>query len=399
MTKLSIEDLPLEDKKILMRVDFNVPIQDDGSIADDSRIKAAIPSIKYLLERGGTIILMSHLGKPKGKIETKMSLAPCAKRLSELLKKPVLMASDCIGNDVKEMVKNLKKNDIILLENLRFHKAEEKPEEDESFAEQLSQLGDLYVNDAFGTAHRKHSSTYTITKYFPNKSAAGFLIKKEIEFLGLAISDPKRPFYAILGGAKVSSKMGVLINLLNKVDGIFIGGGMAYTFLKVMGINIGNSLFEETQVENVKKILKKAEEKNILIHLPVDFVTADKFSNEANSKIVARKDGIPDGWEGLDMGPETISEWKEALSTAQTVFWNGPLGVFEFSNFANGTNQIALDLAEADCITIVGGGDSLSAINKLNLKNKFSHLSTGGGASLEYIEYGSLPAIEALSDK
>jgi phosphoglycerate kinase len=399
MPKLSIEDLPLKDKTVLMRVDFNVPLNEKGEITDDTRIKACLPSIQYILDNGAKLILMSHLGRPKGKVSDKLSLTPCAIRLSKLLDHPVKMAKDSIGDATIKTAKSLQKGEILLLENLRFYEAEEKPEKDPTFAKTLAQLGDVFINDAFGTAHRKHASTYEITKYFPNKSAAGFLLKKEIEFLGDLISNPKRPFFAIIGGAKISSKLGVIKNLLSKVDGIFITGGMAYTFFKAQGINIGDSICEDNQLDNVKDIVKTAEEKNIPLYLPEDIVIADKFSNDANIKIVPSNEDIPEGWQGMDTGPKTIEKWKGYLKKAASIFWNGPFGVFEYPNFAKGTNDIAQFLSSTDAITIIGGGDSLAAINALNIGDKFSHLSTGGGASLEYIEYGKLPGIEALGDK
>ncbi|MBI5346963.1 MAG: phosphoglycerate kinase [Chlamydiae bacterium] len=399
MPKLSIKDLILKDKKVLMRVDFNVPLNEDGSIADDTRIKAAIPSIQYVLNQGGALILMSHMGKPKNK-DPKLSLAPCAKRLSELLKIPVLLAPDCIGPKVEKMAQDLNPRQILMLENLRYYEAEEKPEKDPSFAEKLSKLADLYVNDAFGTAHRKHSSTATIAKYFPNKAAFGFLMEKEINFLGMAIQNPKKPFYAIIGGAKISSKIGVITNLIDKVDALFIGGGMTYTFLKAKGLTIGESIFEEDKISDAKEIMKKCLDKKVKLFLAEDIVIADQYSNEAKTKIISTKENIPDHFQGMDIGPLTIKNWSAALKQAKTVFWNGPLGVFEFPNFSKGTNEIAKTLADlTEAITIVGGGDSLAAINNLKIGNKFSHLSTGGGASLEYIEFGHLPGIDALSNK
>ena len=399
MNKLSIKDIPLSGKKILMRVDFNVPLKEDGTIADDSRIVASLESIKYVLNQNASLILMSHLGRPKGKKDPKLSLAPCAKRLSELLKKPVTMAPDCIGDEVEKLVKDLKLKEVLLLENLRFHEGEKHPDKDPSFAQSLAKLGDIYINDAFGTAHRKHSSTYTITKYFPKKALAGLLLEKEISYLGNYLKKPKNPFFAIIGGKKISTKTGVIINLIDKVDELFIGGGMAYTFFKAQGKNIGNSIFEEDQIDTVKKILNKCLEKNVSLNLPLDVKIADKFSNDANIKTISTNDDIPKNWQGMDIGPKTISIWKEKFKSAATIFWNGPMGVFEMPNFFDGTKQIAYALASSSAIAIIGGGDSVSAINSLNLKDKFTHLSTGGGASLEYIEYGTLPGIEALSDK
>jgi len=399
MDKLSLSDLPLDGKKVIMRVDFNVPLNKDGSIADDARIRSALPSIQYVLQHNAALILMSHLGRPKGKEDPKLSLGVCAKRLSELLQQTVDFVKDSIGPKVEEKAKALKPGQVLMLENLRFHDAEEHPDKDLSFAKNLAKLADFYVNDAFGTAHRKHASTYTIAKYFSGKAATGFLIQKEIEFLGKAINNPKRPFYAILGGAKVSTKLKVINNLLELVDALFIGGAMAFTFFKAQNIAVGKSLVEDDQIENVKKMLQKAKKLNKPLYLPLDIVIADQFSTESNQKTIDIKEGIEKGWQGMDCGPKTIEEWKQKLSDAQTIFWNGPLGVFEMPCFAKGTEAIARIIACLPATTIVGGGDSLSAINHLQLQNQFTHLSTGGGASLEYIEQKSLPGIEALSDK
>ncbi|NGX62945.1 MAG: Bifunctional PGK/TIM [Candidatus Anoxychlamydiales bacterium] len=399
MQKLSITDLDLKGKKVLMRVDFNVPLTDDDKIADDTRIKAALQSIKYVLDKGASLILMSHLGRPKGKIDPKLSLKIVAKRLSELIGKDVQMAPDSIGSEVENLAKNLKTGEILLLENLRFHEAETKPETDPNFAKSLASLGDVYINDAFGTAHRKHSSTYTITKYFENKAAMGFLLKKEIDFLGKAVKNPKRPFFAIIGGKKISTKIGVINSLIDKVDAIFIGGAMTYTFLKALNLSVGNSIFEEELVSEAQKIMQKCDEKKVKLYLPLDILIANEFKNEAKTQIINTDENIPDNWEGVDIGPKTIKDWQEHLKDAKTVLWNGPLGVFEFENFAKGTNEIAKIISKIDCVSIIGGGDSIAAINKLGIADKFSHLSTGGGASLEYIEFGTLPGIEALSDK
>ncbi len=399
MTKMSVKDIDLKNKKVIMRVDFNVPLKEDGTIADDMRIQAATETIRYILENGGALILMSHLGRPKGKKDPSLSLKPCAERLSQILNKKVKMAPDCIGEEVESMAKNLKPKEVLLLENLRFYEAETKPETDPSFAEKLSKLAEIYVNDAFGTAHRKHSSTYTITQFFPHKAVAGFLLEKELSFLGTCLQNPKRPFYAIIGGKKISTKMGVIKSLIDKVDALFIGGGMSYSFFKVKGISIGKSIFEEDQLENVKEIIKKCEAKDVKLFLPKDIVIADNFSNDANKKIIMTTDNIDDSWEGMDIGPQTIEEWSLQLKDANTIFWNGPLGVNEFLNFIKGTQAIAQALSRLPATTIVGGGDSIAAIRSLNLDNKFSHLSTGGGASLEFIEHGHLPGIDALSDK
>lgn len=398
MKKLTLNALSLKGKKALVRVDFNVPLNKEGAIADDTRIKASLPTIHYILKEGGSVILMSHLGRPDGQKNPKYSLEVCAKQLSSLLKKPVLFAPDCIGPTAKKMAKDLKPGQILLLENLRFHAAEEKPEQDPSFAENLAELGDVYVNDAFGTAHRAHSSTAMITKYFPNTSAAGLLLQKEIEFLGSAFAHPEHPFYAIIGGAKISTKMGVLLSLLSKVDALFIGGGMSYTFLKAQGISIGDSIHEDDLLNDANLFLETAAQKKVTIYLPVDLVIANRFENEATSKIINTAEGIPPGWQGMDIGPVTSAKWGKAIQDGAMVFWNGPLGVFEFPRFAKGTHEIAKAMAQLNSCTIVGGGDSVAAINQLNLLDAFTHVSTGGGASLEYIEFGHLPGIDALTN-
>jgi len=397
MSRLLLSEVPLAEKKVLMRVDFNVPLSNSQTILDDTRIRSSLASIEYVLNQGGSVILMSHLGRPKGKKDPKLSLRPCAKRLSELLQKPVQFAEDCIGPEVENLASNLNPGDVLLLENLRFHKAEEDPSSDPTFAQKLAKLGDLYVNEAFATAHRKHASVYSITRFFPNNSCAGFLMDKEIAFLGNVISQPKRPFYAIIGGSKISSKIGVLKQLTDHIDGIFIGGGMAFTFLKAQGISIGNSICEEEHVPLAKEIIELCQKKAIQLRLPVDLVLGDKFAEDANVKTINTKEGIPDGWLGMDIGPKTIEEWRGFLQNSVTVFWNGPLGVFEFSAFTNGTFEIAKILAGLNATTIVGGGDSVSAINSLGLGSRFTHISTGGGAALEYIEFGSLPGVDALS--
>lgn len=393
---MKMTGLPVSGKKVLVRVDFNVPLNKEGEITDDTRIRAALPTIRYLLDNGAAVILMSHLGRPKGEFNSDLSLFPCAVRLKELLGQNVEFAKDCIGRNVEKKVAALESGEVLLLENLRFYEAEEKPEKDPTFAQKLASLGDFYVNDAFGTAHRAHSSTATIAQYFHGKAAPGFLLEKEIAFLGENFEKPKHPLYAIIGGAKVSSKLGILTSLLNKVDALFIGGGMAYTFLKAQGIAVGDSLCEDELIPKAKDFLQVAEEKKIPIFLPVDLVIADSFSTDANHKIIEIHQGIEKGWEGMDIGPVTRTQWSNTLKHAKMVFWNGPLGVFEFPDFAAGTNAIAKTLSELDAITIIGGGDSVSAINKLGIADKFSHISTGGGASLEYIEYGHLPGIDAL---
>jgi phosphoglycerate kinase len=386
MNKMTLRDLSLAGKRVLMRVDFNVPME-KGKITDDSRIKAALPSIKYILDHGASLILMTHLGRPKG-VDKALSLAPCAKRLSELLGKPVPLAPDCVGPEVEKMAP--KPGGILLLENLRFHEGEEEPDKNPDFVKQLAKLGDCYVNDAFGTAHRAHASTAVIAKYFSGKSAMGLLVEKEIEQLSPLLHNPKRPFYAIMGGAKISGKMGIIRKLLDRVDGIFIGGAMSFTFMKAQGLPIGVS-----KAEDVAIVKGLPQEK---LHLPLDLVIADAFSNDAKRKTVLWKEGIPDGWQGMDIGPQTINAWAKQLGTAATVFWNGPLGVFEMAHFASGTRMIAEALARSKAKTVVGGGDSVAAIEQMGLADKFSHLSTGGGASLEFLEFGHLPGIDALSD-
>jgi len=389
MAKLTLKDLPLKNARVLMRVDYNVPIS-EGKITDDSRIVASIASIEYVIKQGGSVILMSHLGRPKGK-DPKLSLKPCAKRLSELLKIDVQMAPDCIGTEVETLATNLKPGQVLLLENVRFYEAEEDPKKDPSFALNLSKLGSCFVNDAFGTAHRAHSSTAVIAQFFPKASAMGFLIEKELEQLNPLIQNPKKPFYAIIGGAKISSKIGVIKQLLKRVDGIFIGGGMAFTFLKAQGIEIGNSICEDP-----KTIEDLPQNK---LHLPIDLVISDAPSNDGKIEIIPSSQGIPKGWQGMDIGPQTVLAWSKLLTSGSTVFWNGPLGVFEMPHFAAGTKAIAEILAGSKAKTVIGGGDSVAAIHQMHLEDKFSHLSTGGGASLEFLEFGHLPGIDALTNK
>lgn len=394
MKKLGLKDLVLKGKRVLLRVDFNVPMGSGGLISDDSRIRAAIPTIQYILDHGASLVLMSHLGRPKRK-DPQLSLIPIAKRLSELLQMPVLMAPDCVGSVVEKMAHQLKAGQIIMLENLRFHEGEEEPEKEPEFVNSLARLGDVYVNDAFGTAHRAHASTALIAKSFPGKAAAGFLMEEEIAHLSPLLRNPPRPFYAIIGGAKISTKAGVIHHLLEFVDALYLGGGMAYTFLKAQGVEIGDSLFEESEVKAAKEIIAKAKR----IYLPLDLVIADAFSEKAKVRTISVKEGIPPHWQGMDIGPKTIKEWSESLQNAATVFWNGPLGVFEMSAFANGTRSIAQALSRSKAKVTIGGGDSVAAVQQMGLKDKFSHLSTGGGASLEFLEYGHLPGIDALSDR
>ncbi len=392
--KKTIKDVDLKGKRVLIRVDFNVPLDDKLNITDDIRIRAALPTIKYAIDNGAKVILMSHLGRPDGKVVDSMRLTPVAERLEKLLGRQVVKTDDCIGDAVKAAVDAMKPGDVVLLENLRFHAEEEK--NDLAFAKELASLGDLFVNDAFGTAHRAHASTEGVTKYLP--SVAGFLLEKEIQYLGSAVDDPRRPFVAILGGAKVKDKIKVIDNLLNKVDALLIGGGMAYTFLKAKGDSIGSSKLDKDGFETAKAALDKAAKKNVALVLPVDHVIADKFDANANSKIV---DGnIPDGWMALDIGPKTIKLFEDKLKGSKTVIWNGPLGVFEMDKFAKGTSDIAKFLAGLkDCSTIIGGGDTAAAMKKFKLENKMTHISTGGGASLEYLEGTGLPGIDALQDK
>lgn len=390
----SMKDLSLDSKKVLLRVDFNVPME-NGKITDNNRIKAAIPTIEYLLSRGCGIILMSHLGRPKG-FSKELSLKPIGVELCRLLNRTVKLAPDCIGAEVSEMAKHLKPGEILLLENLRFHEAEEKPEKDSSFAKQLAALGELYVNDAFGCAHRAHASITEVAKLHHKQSAPGFLMEKEIAFLEQALSHPKHPFLALIGGAKVSSKIGMLKALSSKVDVIAIGGGMAYTFLKAQGYSVGNSLVEEAYLNEAKDILALYKEKNIPLLLSCDFVIADKIEEDAKTHVVTLEEGIPEGFMGLDIGPETVRIFSQEIKKAKTILWNGPMGVFEKTPFAKGTEQIAENFAKADALTIAGGGETAAAILKTPFASQVSHISTGGGATLEYLEFGSLPGIEVL---
>lgn len=391
---LSIDDLDLRGKRVLIRVDFNVPIDADGHILDDTRIRASLPTIQKVIQSKGIAILISHLGRPKGKM-AEYSLKPCAKRLSELLHQDVLMAPDTIGEDVKALISSMKPGDVCLLENVRFYPAEEHPELDPSFAKKLAELGDIYINDAFGCAHRAHSSTTLIASSFPGKKAPGYLLEKELLFLGKTFLKPEHPFYAIIGGAKVSTKIAVLQSLLSKVDALFIGGAMAYTFFKAQGKTIGDSKFEEEMVPIAKALLDTCREKNIPLYLPVDTVVTTHFDNQSPFKTV--EGNIPDGYQGMDIGKKTIADWEKKLKGAKTIFWNGPVGVFEFSHFAKGTLSIAKTVASLkDVTTIAGGGETVAAIQQANLSELFSHISTGGGATLEYIEHGTLPGVDAL---
>lgn len=396
MSRLHLQDISLRGKKVLIRVDFNVPLDQQGRITDDTRIVSSLPTIRYVMDQGGYPLLMSHLGRPKGKEAPSLSLAPCARRLAEILGKPVVMASDCIGEKVQHQIEKLGKGEVLLLENLRFHPGEEKPEEHPEFVRELASLADVYVNDAFGTAHRKHASTYAIVPFFKGEAAPGFLLEKEIEFLGNVLSKPKRPFFAVIGGAKVSSKIGVLKSLVSKVDTLLLGGAMAYTFLKAKGVEIGNSKFEPDYLDTAKAILDVYEEAGVQLLLPEDHIVATDVNNEQSAKAVSNSDGIPKDYCGVDIGPRTIELFTDVLKHGKTIFWNGPMGVFEIKPFAAGTKAIASALAGLKATTIIGGGDSVAAIRSMNLVNKFTHLSTGGGASLEYIEFGKLPGIEVL---
>lgn len=393
MQKMTVRDINIKGKKVIIRVDFNVPLDESNHITDDRRIAAALPTIQYVLSNGATkVILMSHLGRPKGAgFEKEFSLQPVARRLQELLKEKVLLLNDCVGAAVKEAIAKSSER-VVLLENLRFHKAEEK--NDPAFARELASLADVYVNDAFGTAHRAHASTAGITAYLP--SVAGFLIEKELQYLGNAINDPKRPLVIILGGAKVSDKIELIKNLIPKANSILIGGGMAYTFLKAQGINIGNSKLEKDKVDMARDLMEQAKKAGVEFALTTDFVITQSFTSD-DCKI---SDVIPDGWESLDIGPKTIERYKTILSKAKTVVWNGPLGVFERDAYAKGTRAIADYLASLKDVTvIIGGGDSAAAVSKFGLEDKMTHISTGGGASLEFLEGKELPGIAALNDK
>lgn len=395
MNKKTVKDIDVNGKKVLVRCDFNVPLDSEtGKITDNRRIRAALSTIQYLLDHNAKVILCSHLGRPKGEFNQKYSLKPVAEELSRLLNRDVKLAKDVIGENAKELTSNMKTGDIVLLENVRFHKEEEQ--NDPEYSKALASMAEIYVNDAFGTAHRAHSSTTGVADYLP--AVSGFLIEKELEFLGGALENPKHPFVAILGGAKVSDKIGVIENLLDKVDTLIIGGGMAYTFYKAQGHHIGTSICEEDKLDLARSILEKAKQKGVELLLPVDNHVSSEYSNDGEEKIVNSTE-IPDGFMGLDIGPKTIEKFEAAVKDAKTVVWNGPLGVCEFDKFATGTKAVATMLSRIDATTIIGGGDSAAAIEKLGLADKMTHISTGGGASLEFLEGKTLPGIACLQDK
>jgi phosphoglycerate kinase len=393
--KLSIRDLELEGKKVLIRVDFNVPLH-DGKVDDDRRIVAALPTIRHALARGAAVILMSHLGRPKGEVRPEFSLAPVRERLERLVGVPVAFAEDCVGEAARQAARALAPGQLLLLENLRFHPGEEKPEREPGFAEALGELGDTYVNDAFGTAHRAHTSMVALARQFPRR-AAGFLLEKELEYFGRALDDPRRPFVALLGGAKVSDKMLLLRQLIERVDALLVGGAMAYTFLAAKGVEVGASRVEQDRLELAREILERAGGAGVELMLPVDHVCGREFE-ERTERRVTDGDAIPAGWMGLDIGPRTVESFADRIEHAGTVVWNGPMGVFEWEPFAAGTMALARACAASDAVTIVGGGDSASAAERSGEAARFDHISTGGGASLELLEGKSLPGVEALSD-
>ncbi|SHH01317.1 phosphoglycerate kinase [Tepidibacter thalassicus] len=396
LNKKTIEDIDVTGKRVLVRCDFNVPLK-DGVITDENRLIGALPTIKYLMEKGAKVILCSHLGKPKGEPKPELSLAPVAKRLSEMLNKEVVFAADdnVVGENAKSAVENMKDGDVVLLQNTRYRKEETKNEE--SFSKELASLADIFVNDAFGTAHRAHCSTVGVTNFIET-SVCGYLIQKELKFLGEAVENPERPFVAILGGAKVSDKINVINNLLEKVDTLIIGGGMAYTFLKAQGYEIGTSLLEEDKIEYSKEMIEKAKAKGVKLLLPIDHVIGEKFDKDT-TPVVTEDENIKDGFMGLDIGPKTAKMYADVVKEAKTVVWNGPMGVFEFENFAKGTLEVAKAMAESGATTVIGGGDSAAAVNQLGFGDKMTHISTGGGASLEFLEGKELPGIVALNDK
>ena len=394
MNKKTVRDIDIDGKKVLVRCDFNVPQDENGKITDNRRIVAALPTINYLLEHNAKVILCSHLGRPKGEVNPKYSLRPIAEELSRLLNREVKLANDVVGESARELTTSLREGEVVLLENVRFEPGEEK--NDEELSKAFASLAEVFVNDAFGTAHRAHSSTTGVASFLP--AVSGFLIEKELEFLGSSLENPVKPFAAILGGAKVSDKIGVIEKLLDKVDTLIIGGGMAFTFLKSKGCQIGKSICEDDKLDLAKELIEKANARGVKLVLPVDTHITTEYSNDYEDKFI-ESCNIPDGWEGLDIGPNTIKLFEEALQGAKTVVWNGPLGVCEFDKFKTGTYEIARVLANLDASTIIGGGDSAAAIEKMGLSDKMTHISTGGGASLEFLEGKKLPGIEALLDK
>ena len=392
--KKTVKDIDVKGKKVLVRCDFNVPQDENQNITDTRRIVSAIPTIKYLLDNGAKVILCSHLGRPKGEVKKEYSLAPVAKELENILKIPVKLADDIIGQTAKKLTKDMKEGPLLLLENIRFDAREEKNEPE--FAKQLASLAEIYVNDAFGTSHRAHASTAGVADYLP--AVSGFLIEKELTFLGNALDEPKRPFIAVLGGKKVSDKIDIVDSLIEKVDTLIIGGGMAYTFFKAQGYNVGDSICEEDKLDLALNLMEKAKKRNVKLMLPVDTKIGKEYNKDTESKTVKCTE-IPDGWEGFDIGEETIKLYTQELKKAKTILWNGPVGVFEFDQFAIGTNAIANTLAESDAVTVVGGGDCAAAIEKAGVADKLTHVSTGGGAALEFLEGKKLPGIECLQDK
>ncbi len=393
LNKLTIKDLDVKGKKVFCRVDFNVPMS-EGVVTDDTRIKAALPTIQYLVEKGAKVILSSHLGRPKGEVVEELRLDPVAKRLSELLGQTVTKTDEVYGAEVDKAVSEMTDGDVVLIENVRFHPGETK--NDPALASEFAKIGDYYVNDAFGAAHRAHASTAGVAEHLT--AAAGFLLEKELEVLGKALSNPERPFTAIIGGAKVKDKIGVIDNLLDKVDNLIIGGGLAYTFVKAQGYEIGKSLLEEDKIDLAKQFMQKAKDKGVNMVLPVDAIVADDFSNDANTQIVDI-DSIPTDWEALDIGPKSVDAYQKLVKDSKLVIWNGPMGVFELDAFAKGTIGVAEALAQTEGYTIIGGGDSAAAVEKFHMAEKMDHISTGGGASLEFMEGKVLPGVEALTDK
>ena len=391
--KMTVSDLDVKGKRVIVRVDFNVPLDAEGNITDDKRIQGALPTIRHIIENGGKLILVSHLGRPKDGFEAKFSMKPAAEHLGKLLGKEVILAADVIGEDAKAKAAALKEGEILMLENVRFHKEETK--NDPAFAKDLASMADIYVNDAFGTAHRAHASTAGLADYLP--SACGFLIKKELDFMGKALDNPERPFVAILGGAKVSDKISVIENLLDKVDTLIIGGGMAYTFIKAQGHDVGTSICEMDKLDLANSLIAKAKEKGVNLLLPVDNVVGKEFAADTEAKTVP-SDSIPDGWMGLDIGEATIKIFSDAIKDAKTIVWNGPMGVFEMERFAIGTKKVAEALANSGAISIVGGGDSAAAVEQLGYADRITHISTGGGASLEFLEGKELPGIAVLNE-